>query len=714
MDGHERFLKEFKLVFDHPYEGKVSGELLTQLRQGPRSVVDYALEFRTLAASSGWNETALLVMFRHGLNPEVLNELASKDDGLSLDQLISLAIKLDHLMNSRRKKGSARGPRNISPPVRVPGDVEIPEPMVCESSRLSQEERQHRFSQQLCFFFFFFFFFFFCGQPGHRIRDCRKRTSQNKAPNPGKHVEFTPRANVVSIPTKGLVSKSVLLPVRLCFHPKVVVVSALIDSGAEGNFIHAQVVEKLRIPVKNLRNSLEVTALDGDPVGFQPITHVTVPIETHASALYSEKLSFLILDQTDFDVILGLPWLEKHNPTISWTDRTVTQWSEYCFKNCLKKSSIAIRSTTIESPDTVSPFKIPQEYLDLKEVFSKKNATKLPAHRPYDCAIDLVSEPILPKARVYPLTQEEQKALDSYIDEALDQGFIRPSTSPIASSFFFIKKKDGGLRPCIDYRALNQISKAYPYPLSLVPVALEQLQGAQYFTKLDLRSAYNLIRIKEGDEWKTSFLTTRGRYEYLVMPFGLSVAPSVFQAFINDVLRDMLGKFVIAYLDDILVYSPSLEKHIHHVREVLMRLLQNNLYLKGEKCEFHLRSVAFLGYIISQQGIVMDDHKVEAVLDWPQPTSIKELQKFLGFANFYRRFIRNFSGIAAPLTSLLKGNPKRIYWNTQAEKAFQDLKKAFTQAPILAHPDPKLPFVVEVDASETGGSSSVATDRVSR
>uniref|UniRef100_A0AAR2JVU4 CCHC-type domain-containing protein n=1 Tax=Pygocentrus nattereri TaxID=42514 RepID=A0AAR2JVU4_PYGNA len=169
---YERFLKEFKLVFDHPYEGKVSGELLTQLRQGPRSVVEYALEFRTLAASSGWNETALLVMFRHGLNPEVLNELASKDDGLSLDQLISLAIKLDPLMNSRRKKGSARGPRNISHPVRVPRDVEIPEPMVCESSRLSEEERQNRFSQQLCFF---------CGQPGHRIRDCRKRTSQNKA-----------------------------------------------------------------------------------------------------------------------------------------------------------------------------------------------------------------------------------------------------------------------------------------------------------------------------------------------------------------------------------------------------------------------------------------------------------------------------------------------------------------------------------------------------
>ena len=162
-----------------------------------------------------------------------------------------------------------------------------------------------------------------------------------------------------------------------------------------------------------------------------------------------------------------------------------------------------------------------------------ESATKLPPHRPYDCAIDLVENPVLPKARVYPLTQEEQKALDIYIQEALDQGFIRPSTSPLASSFFFIKKKDGGLRPCIDYRSLNQISKSYPYPLPLVPVALEQLKGAKFFTKLDLRSAYNLVRVREGDEWKTAFLTTRGHYEYLVMPFGLSIAPSVFQAFID-------------------------------------------------------------------------------------------------------------------------------------------------------------------------------------
>ena len=146
----------------------------------------------------------------------------------------------------------------------------------------------------------------------------------------------------------------------------------------------------------------------------------------------------------------------------------------------------------------------------------------------------------------------------------------------------------------------------------MVPVALRQLQGARFFSKLDLRSAYNLIRIKEGDEWKTAFVTTRGHYEYQVMPFGLSIAPSVFQAFINDVLRDLLGQYVIAYLDDILVYSPNFESHVIHVRSVLQRLLDNNLFLKGEKCEFHLQSVSFFVYIISQQGVLMDDHKVDS------------------------------------------------------------------------------------------------------
>ncbi|KAK3518688.1 hypothetical protein QTP70_008569 [Hemibagrus guttatus] len=275
-------------------------------------------------------------------------------------------------------------------------------------------------------------------------------------------------------------------------------------------------------------------------------------------------------------------------------------------------------------------------------------------------------------------------------------------TALAAAGFFFVGKKDGGLRPCIDYRGLNAITVPYPYPLPLVPAALEQLRGARIFSKLDLRSAYNLVRIKKGDEWKTAFHTTHEHYEYRVMPFGLTNAPAVFQALINGVFQDLLGKWVTAYIDDILVYSASLEEHVLHVWEVLSRLQQHHLYVKLEKCEFHRSTMTFLGYVVSRQGVEMDEVKVRAVTDWSAPTTVRELQCFLGFDNFYRCFIRNYSSVAGPLTSLLRGKPKKLTWTDQARVAFQQLKDYFTSAPILRHPDPDLPFVVEVDPSSSG------------
>ncbi|KAK3571043.1 hypothetical protein QTP86_001290 [Hemibagrus guttatus] len=277
-----------------------------------------------------------------------------------------------------------------------------------------------------------------------------------------------------------------------------------------------------------------------------------------------------------------------------------------------------------------------QPYTDFEGVFSQERASHLPEHQEWDCAIDLLPNTSLPKGRIYPLSLPESKAMEDYIEGALAAGHIRPSTSPAAAGFFFIEKKDGGLRPCIDYRGLNAITVRYPYPLPLVPAALEQLRGARVFTKLDLRSAYNLVRIRKGDEWKTAFHTTHGHYEYCVMPFGLTNAPAVFQALINGVFRDLLGRGVIAYIDDILVYSTSMEEHVCQVREVLARLQRFHLFVKLEKCEFHRTTMTFLGYVISPRGVEMDTNKVRAVSEWPAPATIKELQRFLGFANFYR------------------------------------------------------------------------------
>ncbi len=343
----------------------------------------------------------------------------------------------------------------------------------------------------------------------------------------------------------------------------------------------------------------------------------------------------------------------------------------------------------------------PAEYQDLSEAFSKSRASQIPHHRSSDCAIDLLPGATPTRGRVFPLSQPESEAMKAYIDKELAKGFIRPSTSPASAGFFFVKKRDGGLRPCMDYRSLNEITVKFRYPLPLVPAALEQLRTAKYFTKLDLRSAYNLIRIWEGDEWKTAFSMTTGHYEYLVMPFGLSNSPSVFQAYINDVFRVILNRWVIVYIDDILIFSESLEAHIHQVRVGLKRLIEHQLYAKKEKCEFHQKRVSFLGYIISTDGVAMDNSKLQSVLNWPQPMTVKELQQFLGLVNFYRRFICNFSTITAPLTSLLKGGRQRLDWSPSAQNTFQQLKNRFTTAPILHHPDPDQEFIVEVDASNT-------------
>lgn len=257
------------------------------------------------------------------------------------------------------------------------------------------------------------------------------------------------------------------------------------------------------------------------------------------------------------------------------------------------------------------------------------------------------------------------------------------------------------MRPCIDYRGLNEITVKNRYPLPLMSSAFEILQGAKIFTKLDLRNAYYLVRIREGDEWKTAFNTPVSHFEYRVLPFGLVNAPSVFQALVNDVLRDMLNVFVFVYIDDILIFSLSPQVHVQHVRRVLQRLLENCLFVKAEKCVFHAQSVTFLGLVVSAEGIRMDPDKVQAVLNWPVPESRVALQRFLGFANFCRRFIRGFSQVAAPLTALTSS--KTLFsWSEAAQFAFDHLKRLFTSAPILIMPDPKRQFIVEVDASDVG------------
>ena len=501
-------------------------------------------------------------------------------------------------------------------------------------------------------------------------------------------------------------SPRTLTPVTVTHHDISHDSHAFIDSGADESLMNWGLAKKMKLKVELLPQPIEASALDGSPL-FR-VTHKTEPIRMTVGSHF-ETLSFHLYHAPQRSIVLGLPWLRKHNPLINWETGRVINWAPSCRTTCLKPHDAptkkTVAHTTCHPPhidsDIPHLFSVPTCYHDIKTVFSKSKATSLPPHRPYDCPIDLIPGAPIPRGRLYSISGPEKQAMTEYIEASLKAGLIRPSSSPAGAGFFFVGKKDGSLRPCIDYSPLNDITIKNRYPLPLMSSAFDQLQQAKLFTKLDLRNAYHLIRIREGDEWKTGFNTPSGHYEYLVMPFGLTNAPAVFQAMINDVLRDFLNLFVFVYLDDILIFSPDLDTHVRHVRQVLQRLLENKLYVKAEKSEFHARSVSFLGFLIAPGKIQMDPAKVSAVTQWPTPDSRKKVQQFLGFANFYRRFIRNFSAIAAPLHELTSPQVP-FQWSPQADNAFQQLKTRFTTAPILTVPDPGRQFVVEVDASNNG------------
>ncbi|KAK3534572.1 hypothetical protein QTP86_016661 [Hemibagrus guttatus] len=393
---------------------------------------------------------------------------------------------------------------------------------------------------------------------------------------------------------------------------------ALIDSGAAVNLIDGALVEELGIPTFPCLPSLRITAIDSQPIGEGYLKRQTELLDFRVGLFHHEQLAFYVTSSPANPVILGFPWLRRHDPQISWRSGELVCWSPTCLKECLRDSvPRPCRTSRVDKATPAAHGHLPHQYMDFLEVFSEERAARLPSHQVWDCAIDLLPNTSLPMGRIYPLSLPESKAMEEYIETALAAGHIRPSTSSAAAGFFFVGKRDGGLRPCIDYRGLNAITVRYSCTLPLVPAALEQLRGARVFSKLDLRSAYNLVRIREGDEWKTAFHITSGHYEYCVMPFGLTNAPAVFQALINGVFQDLLGKGVIAYIADILVYSSSMEEHVRMVREVLCRLQQHHLYVKLEKCEFLLSTVTFLGYVISRHGVEMDVVKVQAVTEWP-------------------------------------------------------------------------------------------------
>lgn len=352
---------------------------------------------------------------------------------------------------------------------------------------------------------------------------------------------------------------------------------------------------------------------------------------------------------------------------------------------------------------------IPKEYHQNLDVFDKTLADQMPPFRPgLDHKIELLrdergKEKEPPWGPLYPMSREQLLVLRKTLTEQLDKGYIRVSHSPAAAPVLFVRKPGGGLRFCVDYRALNDITRKDRYPLPLIKETLHQIGKAKYFTKLDVIAAFNKVRVAEGDEWKTAFRTRYGLFEYLVTPFGLANAPSTFQRYINHALREYLDLFVSAYVDDILIYTEgSLRKHQRHVKQVLQKLQDAGLFVDIDKCEFNTQSTKYLGYIIEAgQGIRMDPAKIQVIKDWEKPTSVRGVRSFLGFANFYHAFIEGFAELVHPLNALTtkKAIAKPFSMTPEASAAFTALKSAFLSAPAIAYFDPDRKTVLETDAS---------------
>src|SRR3954453_14953747 len=413
---------------------------------------------------------------------------------------------------------------------------------------------------------------------------------------------------------------------------------------------------------------------------------------------YKFPINLIILNSQGLDVILGMDWMTKHKGVIDCANHTVSLTTPEN-KRIRFKTNFEARRSMLNSLKGVSIDSVPivSEYMD---VFPEE-LPGMPPDRDVEFLIDLVpgSGPIA--KRPYKMSVDELKELKKQLGEQLQKGFIQPSSSSWGAPVLFVEKKDRSQRLCIDYRSLNEVTIKNKYPLPRINDLFDHLEGACVFSKIDLRSGYFQLKIREQDIPKTAFTTRYGLYEYTVIPFGLTNAPAYFMNMMNKVFMEFLDKFVVVFIDDILVYYKNEQEHEAHLRLVLEKLREHQLYAKFSKCEFWLKEVGFLGHVVSGEGVAVDPSKVSTVTEWETPKSVGDIRSFLGLAGYYRRFIENFSRIAKPLTELLKKENK-FDWSDDCETSFQELKKRLVTALVLCLPDIHKDSQAYCDASRRG------------
>ncbi|XP_028550608.1 uncharacterized protein LOC114579613, partial [Dendrobium catenatum] len=730
--------------------------------QGTRTVSEYTEEFQRLSARNDLNESATQLVARYigGLKDTIQDQL-ELNSVWSMPQAINLALKIEVQQNRKPKtpyyrrhwqEPNSTANKAPTPPVgRTPASTTTATTQLNSSSvttegkaiqkpkGASSTNPYAKPSNLKCFR---------CFQPGHKSNECPQRQQANMA-EPGEETNSDHSASelaeeAVDIPADegdpfiGVMGKLLLAPrrsgrsqrhaifkTRCTINGKVC--DLLIDSGCTENIVSKTVVQGLQLKTTKLVHPYKISWVKkGMDIAVTDSCRVTLSIGKN----YSCEVLCDILEMDVCHLILGRPWQfdvgvqydgRANVYSLDWKGRKLRLLpgpTETQSENKAAIHFVSGRSLIQEWRDQAPMFALlvtePNSQLqklngkaeiaefleDYQDVTPDVLPAELPPLRSIQHQIDLIPGATLPNLPHYRLNPREQTILQELVDELLTKQLIQVSRSPCAVPALLVPKKDGSWRMCVDSRAINKITIKYRFPMPRVDELLDQLTGSTIFSKIDLRSGYHQVRLRPGDEWKTAFKTPQGLYEWKVIPFGLCNAPSTFMRVMNEILKPHLGKICIVYFDDILVYSVDRSLHLQHLKVLFDILRAQKLYVNLPKCELATASVNFLGFIVSGGGIHVDPQKVSAVKEWPQPKSFYDIRSFHGLANFYRRFVKNFSIITAPITECLK--LKTFKWGAEQELSFNKIKEALTSAPILALPSFEKLITVDTDASSIG------------
>ncbi|GKV11106.1 hypothetical protein SLEP1_g22390 [Rubroshorea leprosula] len=675
----------FKKVFMQEYipdnKRREPQREFTNLKQGSGTVEQYKKEFDRylpFVGSQVGDELAKADKFLWGLNPDIylaVNQFKPATYREAADKALDQEKAMARVKSSEQHSaGSSLGKRKFDGSRRS-FVLAPPKSEISKGSRgLGATKTCHTVTRA----------YFKCGKQGHRIANCplldpktqsTQPTSPQSSTSQGAQKQSTrvqtraQQARVQVMTHKEAAATDVItstLPVNSDY------AHILFDSGASHSFIARYYALKRALLVNTSDLELHV---DTPLRGVMTTREVCRTVDIYVDGRQLNA-SLFVLDISDFDIILGMDWLSKHFASIDchkkWVQKYLVNGCQGFLVSVTDASSVTSRLEDIpmvrEFPDAF-PEDLPS----------------LPPDREIEFAIDLVPE-------TGPISKT-------------------PYRMALGAPVLFVKKKDGSMRLCIDYQELNKVTVKNQYPLPRIDDLFDQLKGAQVFSKIDLRSGYHQLKIKSDDVPKTAFRTRYGHYEFIVMPFSLTNAPARFMDLMNRVFSQYLDKFVVVFIDDILIYSSSHTLHQRHLRTVL-ETLRSERFAKFKKCEFWLDNVAFLGHIVTKDGISVDPQKIEAVVDWKRPNSVAEIRSFLGLAGYNSRFVGDFSRIALPMTRLIRKDTK-FEWTPECEKSFLTLKKKLVTAPVFALPINGEGFTIYSDASKKGlGCVLMQKDRV--